>query len=313
MTIIILKRRFVDVGVDHQPCRLGGEFSLSVVGADGSVRRSIPWFKNLVLDAGLNRWGSGGIIGGAAIGTGTSTPVASQSSLDSQTHYTSTPGTGHGAYSIGSAPDYANSYTAVYRTALGALNGNYTEVGVGWASGLMFSRALIVDALGSPTSISVASDEQLDIAYRLSMYPPLLDTLQTVTISGVDYEITGRSSLLGSSAWNFSVSQAVEIWNPGSTFAVAAGPIGLITGQPSGDIGSSTFFGISNSAYVPGSFSRNGSISIDLTRGNISGGIGASVVKWRQFVFQYGISPKIPKDSTKTLVLNYTASWARRP
>ena len=127
-----------------------------------------PWFDNIILDSGLNRWGTAASIAGAAIGTGTATPASTDTGLQSESHYTTTGGTGGGSTALGSSP-YNNTVTYVYRTTLGSLNGNYTEVGVGWATGQMFSRALILDGGGSPTTISVTSAQQLDIVYQLSI------------------------------------------------------------------------------------------------------------------------------------------------
>lgn len=311
---IIPTRRFVDAGMPKSAVGAAGRYQLIVRDAWGIEKRRTPWFDNLILDSGLNRWGTGTIITGAAIGTGTSTPTASDTGLQTQTHFTSTTGTGDGL-AAGTSPNYNNTRTFVYRTALGALNGNYSEVGVGWASGSMFSRALILDGGGSPTTIAVASTEQLDIVYQLSVYPPLVDTgPTTITISGVDYDVTGRAayvtSMSGAYSWAISTGPFAVTRNlvpyafNGSIGAITAGPAGSSTGVD----------GTSNSAYVNNSLSQSGAQNFGLVYGNLVGGISAVIVGWgASATFQYGISPAIPKDATKTLALNYSVSWARRP
>jgi hypothetical protein len=236
MTIQILKRRFVDVGLPQDRIVAKGRYQLRKLKNGIYTGEETPWFDNIILDSGLNRWGTGTIISGAAIGTGTATPASTDTGLQTQTHYTTTTGTGTGITAGGSSP-YNNTRTFVYRTTLGALNGNYSEVGVGWASGSMFSRALILDGGGSPTTISVASDEQLDIVYQLSVYPPLTDTSTSVTISGVTHTITGRAcnvNDVGGLAGDWGVSQTVMSLAGVSVAACYNGSIGAITGNPSG-------------------------------------------------------------------------------
>ncbi len=64
---------------------------------------------------------------------------------------------------------------------------------------------------------------------------------------------------------------------------------------------------------------REGFIPYGLTQGNAAGGVDVSTVSWGTgdvtwfASFQYGFSPVIPKDGTKTLALNYSINWGRRP
>lgn len=319
MTIQILKRRFVDVGMPQNKVTAKGRYQLRKLKNGIYTGEETPWFDNIILDSGLNRWGTGTIILGAAIGTGTATPASTDVGLQTQTTYTTTAGTGAGITAAGSSP-YNNTRTVVFRTTLGALNGNYSEVGVGWASGSMFSRALILDGGGSPTTISVASDEQLDIVYQLSVYPPLTDTFATVSIGGVSYDVTGRaldvndvSSSGGNDAtWGVGLITPVLSTITGGTGVLYTGALAAITANaPSGSFaagGTPT-----TDSYVNNSYTKTGFYSFGLTQGNASGGISASYAPWGEFAaFQYGFSAAIPKDATKTLVLNYSVSWARR-
>jgi hypothetical protein len=264
----------------------------------------------------LERWGSATIISGAAIGTGTSIPASTDTGLQTQIHWTTDPGTGHDSITAGVASNYNNTRTFVYRTTLGALNGNYTEVGVGWATGSnMFSRALILDGGGSPTSIAVTSAEQLDIVYQLSVYPPLTDTgPTTITISGVNYDVTGRASVVTSTAGTgWAVPATTPAMNSiGQTAFEASSTLGAITAGPSGG-GSGQTGSVATDAYVGSSLTKTGTNSFSIGQGNESGGIGATRAFWGLGSFQYEFDPVIPKDSTKTLALNYSISWARRP
>lgn len=311
---IIPGRRFVDIGLETRAVGMAGRYKL-VKHVRGIVLQETPWFDNIILDQGLNRWGTGAVIVGAAIGTGTSTPLATDTGLQTQTLFTSTSGTGDNTLTIGTAPNYNNTRTHVYRTPLGGLNGNYSEVGVGWASGPnMFSRALILDGGGAPTTISVLSTEQLDIYYQLSVYPPIVDWTGNVTIAGVSYAVTGRAAGVSSqSYWAVNTSSGIFQAGGFGYGGVYNGSIGVITGTPGGSGAASA--GVTNDPYSNNSLLRTATQNAGLTDWNI-GGITASLVQWINnnplAAFQYGFSPAIPKDGTKTISMSYSISWARR-
>lgn len=318
---IIPTPRFVDVGMPAVGMTTKGRYMLIKRDAWGVEIERTPWFDNIILDSGLNRWGTGLVIGGAAIGTDNTAPNASQTGLLAQTTYTTGTGTGHGtASALGSSP-YNNTYTVVYRTVLGQLNGNYYEVGVGWLTGNMFSRALILDGGGSPTVISVTSAQQLDIVYQLSVYPPLTDIgPTTITISGVNYDVTGRACQVntlsggGSPSWSPSLALTGAIGGSLSFNSFSntyTGTLGAITGSPSGT--SDPSGSITANAYSNNSLQRTAYATYSLTQANLSGGIKSTRFWWGSLAgFQYEFNPVIPKDSTKTLVLNYSINWARR-
>jgi hypothetical protein len=301
------------VEVEHKAACIGmkGRYMLRKVNRWGQTIQETPWFDNLILNAGRNRMGTGAAIAGAMIGTGTGTPNVTETSLNAQTTYTTTPGTGAGIVSNNSSP-YENTRTYVYRTALGALNGNYSEVGVGWASGSCFSRALIVDGGGSPTTIPVASDEQLDIVYQLSIFPPLTDFTDTVTITGVgSVGVTGRAGNVNSTTtagWTVSASTVELGTNQSGSWASST--LGAITGGPSGTaLGSAS--SVSNASYTSGSYQRSATLTWGTSAGN-NVNLDGIAVWWNGpgAYFQYKYGTVIPKNNTKTLALNYSISWA---
>lgn len=322
---IIPTPRFIDVGMPKGRMCASGRFKLFKVKNGVRTGEETPWFDNIILDAGLNRWGTGLIISGAAIGTGnTSTPAATDVGLESETHFTPNAGTGHNVITAAGVSPYDNTRTVVYRTVLGQLNGNYVEVGVGWGTGTMFSRALILNGSGFPTSISVAIDEQLDIVYQLSVFPPLADTVNVVTISGVDYTITGRPAQVnatGGAAGGWAAQVGGAIIAPNNGYQFYSGGLGAVTTVPSGTTGGGFALPTTN-AYVNLSLQRTATYTQGLTQANVAGGIRSALFSWGRntgsspdwlAAFQYEFSPVIPKDATKTLALNYSLNWARRP
>lgn len=311
----ILKRRYIEGEVSVSRAAMSGRFRLLAYAANGLLRQDTGFFDNLVLDAGLNRWGTGAIILGAAIGSGTSTPLANQTQLDSLIAYSTTLQSEVGAAQA-TAP-YFYTLTTTWRFTFGS-NQTIREVGVGWASTTMFSRARVVDPGGTPTDISMLAGETLDVVYQLRMYPPTADFAATLAISGTNYDIVGRA---------INVDQAISFTSPGNagvsirrdvainphSATAYTGVIGAIDGTPTG---TPTATGsVSNPAYSNNSLQRTTTLSAGLNDGNMAGGIGALAVYWSgtNIGYQYSYTPKLPKDNTKTMTLGFTHSWARRP
>lgn len=297
---------------------IAGQYKMVVRGEDGKIRRETDWFDNLILNAGLNRMGTAAAINGCAVGTGTTPPTVSETNLQIPGAWTATT-VGSSVHTANTVTPYHHTTDRTYRFALGALNGNYSEVGVGWSSTTMFSRALIVDGVGDPTSIPVSSTEQLDVVYRLRTYVSEVDSVQSITISGVTYSVTKRPAIISS---NNSASYgpvgdglAAPLYS-GNNFSSTyySGPIGAITSQPSGT--SSGGGPGSIAAYSNNSYTNTVTATAGLTNANLAGGISSlicGVGNLGGFYFQYGFSTPILKDSTKTLALVFSASWGRRP
>lgn len=285
---------------------LGGHFRLVVSRPDGSVTKEMQ-FENLVLDAGLNRLGTDAAVAFCAIGTGTATPVANQTTLQSQSQSTSTALTGTATDSGGATP-YWTGFTYVFRFPIGSLGGNYSEVGVGWSPTLMYARALILDAGGSPTSITVGTGEQLDVYYTRRIYPPLSDVVATTSISGVTTTVTGRALSAGSiSFWaaNLFPSAAAA-----SGYLAYSGGIGALTAGPSGTPGAEG--SATALPYVGNSLQRRVAVSYGPSQGNAPGGVASITVPFRMMAYQFGFSPPIAKTSSQTLALEFAANWSRR-
>lgn len=295
---------------------LKGRFRLLAVDADtGKERQLTDWFDNLITDAGLNRMGSGSTIDFAMVGSGSTAPNVLETALVSQVASTSNnTGTING---INSADPTYYAYTRkTWRFNPGQATGNLSEVGVGWSTTAVFSRTLIKDSGGNPTTITVLANEYLDVQYELRANPPLTDSAFNVNISGVSYTCVMRScSVTYADARNsFPLGTAVALvsntFNIGHPRALS-GDIGAISGEPSGS--SSDGENITSNGYAANSFSRTGSINFGLTQGNFAGGIKSLRFGYAGLacMFQCSFTPTIPKDSTKSLTLNLSITWAR--
>ena len=318
--MIILKRRHIEAEINSR-VGLSGEYKLIVRHGDGTIKGETDWFDNLILDSGLNAMGTIAAINRCAIGTGTTAPAASQTALVAFAASTTTVVSSTNTAQA-SAP-YFTTRTITFRFALGALNGNYSEVGVGWADISMFSRALIVDGVGAATTITVTSAEQLDVVYRLKIYAPTADVVGAVTISGVSYNITGRvAEATAYSVFGQPGESVVLVANPFvSAMTVYAGQIGLVTGLPSG---SSTGYGgtVTNSTYTNNSTVRQAIFAIPLNTVLPSNapmksffvktnGLGNLELQYQFEKVSDGTG--IPKDTNKTLSMTFQIGWGRRP
>ena len=285
----------------------GGEFRFRILDEFGNVKRETDWCANLVTNYGLDTIGNTSGATFAAylrIGTGntaaayTDTQLVSQSASTSNNVATTSVNNG--------AANYETAITVTYNFALGAVIGNMAEIGVGTAStgATLCSRALIVDNVGTPTTITVLVSEILQVIYRFTCYPNLVDSTGSVTIGGVSYGYTSRQ---------FSVSSALAV-NPqsgaffGSIFGPTAynGVISAYTGTgPAG--ASASFASGAMLAYTAGNYYRDFTLSAALADANVAGGITA--IKFalgsggQVFQTQVGFGTAIPKDNTKALTI----------
>lgn len=293
-------------------CGLKGRYKLIVRRNDGSVRLETDWFDNLITNQGLNRIGTGGIVTHCQAGSGSSTPLVTDTELQSFIGSTAIESATETGFS-GSTP-YYQWIRKTFRFDAGVASGNVSEVGVGWsfASGSLFSRALVRDIGGSPVTITVLSDEFLDVVYELRIYPPAADMPFTFVISGVTYNCVARASEIDASYWD----QMALLCNYGSTFpadasfALFSGAIGDVFHRPSGD---GAFMQGVAEAYSNNSLARTFVVSAGLGAGNVPGGAASGYLGFYGLgAFQFSFDPVIPKDSTKTMTLKGVISWARK-
>ncbi len=294
----------------------------------GSRRVLADWWPNLITDFGLNYMGANsGYLNWIRVGTGSSTPSVNDTQLGNQVA-----GTNNDISSTfggtSSSPFYARR-TRTHRFNEGQAAGNLSEVGVGpsQSGSDLYSRSLILDGSGNPTTIPVASDEFLDVTYEQRIYVPEVDIEGAVDIGGVMYDYIGRaaganvrtSSTASSStenAWYMhdagSPAGALRIWGHGRVFT---GDIGPINGEPSGTSVATSDTGAA-AAYSNNSFQRGYHLNLGLLQGNI-GGIRSLRMRfgwgcWQIGFYRQSNGDPIPKNDTNILTLSFYHSWGRR-
>lgn len=292
---------------------VAGEYNIVVARADGTIEET-GWFPNLILNQGLDRLANpaGSNLRYCQVGSGSIAPAVTQTGLQ-----TFVAGGGNAStpdsYVNEGSPSYNTLYTFSYVFTQGAVVGNITEVGVGWLTTgpNLFSRALILDNLGVPTSITLVSIDQLTVYYRLKLVPPLTDATGSFTISSTTYNYTARVAQVGSFAvWPYSTDYLTQ---PDGVYVFPAGSaLGPITGIPTGSLLSGSN-GVPQS-YSPGSYFRDAVWTWSVSQGNAVGGIQCIVFFWvpaSTMAFQYRVDTPIPKTNTRVLTITVRQSWAR--
>ena len=297
--------------------QLAGRYKIEALKLDehgneipGSRRVAADWFNNLILDQGLDKYASINTwMDYCHVGSGSTTPANSQTALVSLVAYTNTLAATDTTGAAASSPYYAY-IVRKYRFAAGVATGNLSEVGVGSSSsGNLFSRALILDGVGSPTTITVLSDETLDVTYEFRCYVPETDTTGTITLDSVDYNWTARAArcaTFSGTAWSMPASHS----SVSATRFALTGAIGAITSEPSGTQQSVSTTAVGS--YTNGTFQRDCTLTWGLAAGNDAAGIGAILFKIGIGCWQVGFDTNIPKTSSYELSLTFTMSWARK-
>lgn len=288
-----------------------------VVNAGSALEFKEPitgWFPNMILNTGLDIQGtdSTNIIMTCLLGSGNTPPQATDlalvSSLGSVSATSCTKGNS-------SSPDYYKYATLVYRFGAGVATGNISEVAVGWgtASGQLLSRALILDELGDPTTITKLSDEVLDVTYQYRIYPSLADFTGGFTLTGnkgAIYTYTGRiaNAETTMAGYNFGIYPPYPIAYGDISVYAYTGGLGLITATPTGGNGTKTG---TNSEYVSGSYKMASSATFGLTDSNSGLGIRSIMVNATQGSWQFEFNTPILKTASDILTINTEVSWAR--
>jgi hypothetical protein len=300
--------------------QVSGHFRIVARSRRYKGERVLADFDNLILDQGLLRLAQSSATSTPYIqlGTGTTAPANDQTALTSYSSSISNNISNTNSYVPGPP-----SYGQVVRQMRGTVGGNtgtFSEIGYGWASvGSLFSRALILDAGGNPTTITVLSDEQLDVFYTFRWYFPLSDTSGTVTIAGSNYNWVCRSA-------NITYLYATENFLRYGLFGQRTGTGDRIyssdatLGSVTGSLSANSFAG--SSAVQTAHSNPNlyvDTISTFPLTSTPSGGVGAlgtfmfSANVATAVGIQTSFTPAIPKLSSQILTLTTRASVARYP
>lgn len=286
--------------------QIGARFKLVAHKGDGVPTKETEWFNNIVLDAGLARMSVGTWIDRCCVGTGNTTPAVTQTALAS--FLASTTSINATTTSIQtSATPYYRSVTITWRFSMGVAAGNISEVGMGWANTNLWNRALVLDANGNPTTITVLSDEYLDVVAEIREYPTLSTTgsFNLVDKAGAiksTHSYTGSPLMLSASATFAKITSTI--------FAVYSGVKNdSVISNPTTQIGTTS----TSTVTYPTSTSTQAIWTLALATANGThqsfllqmDGLAGS------FYYKFQISPTITKTSAQIMTYTTTMTWGR--
>jgi len=294
--------------------KVGALFKLVVrKKADDSIVKETDFFHNLVLDAGLNRMSVGSWADRCCVGSGNSTPSVTQVALQSFIASTTTYNISDSGL-VTTSPCYLWA-RRTWRFAVGVATGNISEVGLGWSNTNLWNRALVKDINGNPTTITVLSDEYLDVVSEIRVYPAesisgsfnLLDKTGAL-ISAHTY--TGKP-YLSAASWITSEVKMNDSSSPSPNY-VFSGDIGAtVTSQPSGSYQRPMTSNIVSSH--PTARSAKSVITFSPSEANFAhkSFLIANTLLGSYNGFQIQINPTITKNANQTLKYPFTLNWDR--
>jgi hypothetical protein len=304
---------------------LSGRFRFDAVRLDesgdeipGSHRVLADWFDNLITNGGLDRLGESGtsqVWNVCRVGSGSATPAVTDTNLAAQVASTST------IFSTSAGLNSADAYIwrrEVYQFNEGVAVGNLAEVATSWlTSGTgIFSRALIKDSFGNPTTIPVRADETLRVTWEIRQYYQTTDLTGAVIFTGNiggTYGWTSRVAGLTAGGNNWTIQSGGGGLSPISGTIYMGGDLGPITGSPT-FLATASMPTITLDSYVNGSYQRTGTFTIPLATANNAAGITSiqfSSIRLGN-TFQIKFTPSIPKTDQDVVSLKVGISWARR-
>ena len=280
---------------------VGGFFKLEAVSPDGSVRTLADWFPNLVLNQGLDQFGTNtsnsystqaGIMTYVSVGTGSVAPAATDTTLTNflASQYKKSATAGNDA-----AGRYA-WYRVIYEYAVNAATGNLSEIGVG-TSTVLVAKSLIKDGNGDPTTITVLSAEALRVSYELRVNIPTGNYLMTV--DGYDIVIKAASADTWAAGYFLGCDLKVGDSGVGAT----------IDDSPPNISGANVVDTNTTGAYTGGTYTLSYTAYAGVDKANYN--INALLFETGMAKWQASVTPAIPKTSLKTLEIGYSVHWAR--
>jgi len=316
---------------------IAGYYFVELIDAKTQQVKQSWSFKNLVVNQGLNSMslGSGSIYtltNWAAVGGGSTPPSGTDNGL--QIEFSGRTDSDGGIQDVMcgfSGSIQSGSYGAFRRTRLfteAQGNGTIAEIGF-FANSIgnsIFSRALILDVSGSPTTITKTSDDQLRVTYEIRSYAPFSDVTGSFTWGSTTYNYRIRPCNVGQIEWGTAV-QRIPLGPDYQSVALANGTnipspnmnayegfvLQAYSGSASGS-NKTTNSSANRLPYTTGSFFRDVEYIFEPGVANfpISGFtiecFANTFNSARYETFQMAVSPPIVKNSLQRLSLTFRQS-----
>lgn len=310
---------------------VSGRYKLVVRKAVGELQtendpvvRETPWFSNMIVDTGLEAMATTCPFFYCGVGTGNAAPAVTQTNLISPYPNASAPSRAFlsreaSGTQVSTAPYYWWD-TYKYTFTSGQVVGNMSEVALfssSSSSADMFSRELIRDYAGNPTTISVLSDEYLEVRYELRIYPSLTPSIRTVNILGTPTRLRSIPHL-GEGIHIDGVRPSMlyqGVGGAGARYASGVHSSALIGTDPVAEYYIQDYLNPieypSARAYVPNSRQRGIYISYAPSEVNTIGSFKSGVIYTFIGNWKVEFTPVIPKNSDRSFTLEAMVSWGR--
>jgi hypothetical protein len=303
--------------------QFAGRFRLRVYRNDGTLRRDTGWFNNLITNNGLDypvlgptqAFGARFMFPQCFVGTGSATPSFTDTSLQAYLASSNAAGPAVPAAAfVAGPPPYWQQFSS-YRFSTGTAAGNISEIAIGASPTNIFNRALILDNLGNPTTITVLADELLDVTYEFRVYPPTTDEVATFAINGVSQSITTRSFGHHTAYAVPEIMSGIKLdsaYTTATSFVKATNTALVpLTGYPTFAGGSVHENTTTFAPYTVGSCQRDFTCSYSLTEMN-----GSHYMLYIDWVYghrQFLLSSPLTKTNVQYLSITGRFTWGRYP
>lgn len=265
-----------------------------------------------------------GIMRRVAVGTGSTAPTVNDtdlvSTLASKTENNDT--AVNNTYSYDSNTDtFEFVHSKSFPFPLGAVVGNISEVAVfsnttvAGVYNTLVSRALIVDDLGNPTTITLTAEDQLVVVYTMVLQVPRTISFN-FSYNAVDYILEGKLSTINPGAGTgFSrlLSSSIFLNNVHSRPTDVSYPSATSAGLNNNSLGWTLLNGAAAPSYVTPlnpSPVRKTRIRFPLASSNYTEGIKCFVIGLSSgWMFKF--TPAFPKTANEILEIEFATDFVR--
>lgn len=309
--------------------RLGGRFR-AVVSKDAECKQVVEdtgFFDNLITNTGMNRVGEvttnaqasaqsfSALCGRFVVGSGSAEPQFTDTALQNPVAFASA-----NPVIESESSNYDRGWyeiTVRHQFGQGQAAGNLSEIGIQHTStsGPLWSRALILDGQGDPTTITVLPDDFLTCYYTLRIMIPKEDFIFNIdadygedgivpiVVTGRPLGADGASPTLG---WGLQTAAPIwgyfQFYTGGLAAPTANNPLGSAIGSQTADFSVVPYVTDSFERYVTRTNGLNEHNSQELRTARLAALMG---------YWQIEFDPPLQKDNTQTMQVTFGYSWAR--
>lgn len=296
------------------------------------VKKDTGYFSNLITNVGLDSFGLRegvsssaidgfrDVCGNFVVGSGSTPPLVTDTALEAPVAYA--PIGGASPVLESQSSNYANGYYEIvvrHQFTPGQATGNLSEIGMQrGVGGRLWSRALILDGNGDPTTITVLPIDFLTCYYTLRVPIQQQDTTFNITqiIDGdpIPTVVTARplaaNSVDTGYGWGFRPRSTGS--GGGSNNGIRWANSGLAaptSGNIPGWSGANEYQGAGSSTYTEGTYERY--ITWNLGTTEMVGTFNTVAVASMLGAWQFHFDPPITKTSEQEMSITFGYSWAR--